>query len=153
MFKFISSAVLASSFALTCGHDASACGRGRCGGRRACATAPAAACDTQPAGPAAPAAMPDMQEMPPAPATAQNGNSQRYRSYSSDTAPASGAPQMRSSGRSYSSPYNQFRADRKMRGLHGVGQAFQPDAVDVRESSSDFKPRIDAFATMSGWKA
>ena len=78
---------------------------------------PATACDVQPAAPAAPAATPDMQEMPPTPpATAQSGT-QRYRSYSYDTAPATGATQMRSSGRRYSSPYDQFRADRKMRGL------------------------------------
>lgn len=115
MIKFISSAVLASSFALTSVHDASACGGGRCGGgRRACAAAPTAACDAQPAAPAAPAAMPDMAPKPPV--TAQNGT-QRYRSYSYDTAPAAGARQMPSSGRHYSSPYDQFRADRKVRGL------------------------------------
>jgi hypothetical protein len=114
MIKFISSAVLASSFALTSVHDASACGGGRCGVRKRCAAAPAAACDAQPAAPAAPAAIPDMA--PPAPATALNGT-QRYRSYSYDTSPATGARQMQQSGRRSSSPYDQFRADRKVGGL------------------------------------
>ena len=115
MLKLISSAVLASSFALTSTPDASACGGGRCGGGRTCNVPPAAACDAQPVAPAAPAAMPDMPDMaPPAPATAQN-STQRYRSYSYDTAPA--APQVRSSGRRYSSPYDQFSAGRKVNGL------------------------------------
>src|SRR5439155_24604890 len=60
MLNFITSSVLATSFALTACHDASACGGGRCGGRRACAPAPAASCDAQPAAPAAPAATPAM---------------------------------------------------------------------------------------------
>jgi hypothetical protein len=61
--------------------------------------------------------MPDMPDMAPAaPATAQGGT-QRRRSYSYDTAPVIRAPQAPSSARSYSSPYNQFRADRKLRGL------------------------------------
>jgi hypothetical protein len=117
MLKFISSAVVAGLFAFTNTQDASACGGGRCGGRKSCA--PAAACDAQSAVPAAPSAMPDMpgMDMPPAPpATAQNGRSQ-YRSYSYDTAPASRAPATRSYSRQNSSQYNQFRADRKMRGL------------------------------------
>jgi hypothetical protein len=113
MLSLISSAVLASSFAFTSGHEAFAC----CGGNRACAAPIAAVCDAQPAAPAAPAVMPDMaKKAAKPPATAQSAT-QRYRSYSYDTAPANRAPQMRSSGRSYSSPYDQFRADRKVRGL------------------------------------
>src|SRR5579872_3706351 len=124
MLKFIASTVVASLFALTACQDASACGGGRCGGRRNCAPAPAAACDAQPAAPAAPAATPDMpgMEMPPTPpSTAQNTRSQ-YRSYSYNPAPAYSAPAYRAPAtRSYSRPdswqQNQFRADRKMRGL------------------------------------
>jgi hypothetical protein len=60
--------------------------------------------------------MPDMPDTASAmPATAQN-TTQRYRSYSYDTAPAAGARQMPSSARRSSSFYDQFRADRKMRG-------------------------------------
>jgi hypothetical protein len=117
MLNFITSALVAGSFALTTTQDASACGGGRCGGRRTCAPAPA--CDAQPAAPAAPSATPDMpgMDMPPAPpATAQNGRSQ-YRSYSYEPSPASQSPAMRSYSRQNSSHYNQFRADRKMRGL------------------------------------
>jgi hypothetical protein len=114
MLNFISTTVLASSFALTaCCQNASACGSGGCG----CAPACAAACEAQPAGPAAPAAKPNVQEAPPAPATAQNSNALRYRSYSYDTAPVYRAPQARSSSRPNSWPQNQFRADRKMYGL------------------------------------
>lgn len=119
MLKFITSALVAGSFAFTSTQEASACGGGRCGGRRACAPAPAAACDAQPAAPGAPSAMPDMpgMDMPPAPpSTAQNGRSQ-YRSYSYEPSPASRAPVTRSYSNQNSSQYNQFRADRKMRGL------------------------------------
>jgi len=114
MLKIISSAVLASSFALSTGHDASACGGSRCGGRSACAAPAATVPNVQPAAPAAMPNMPDMASTPPATAL---GGTQRFRSYSYDTAPAIRAPQAPSSGRSYSSPYNQFRADRKVRGL------------------------------------
>lgn len=117
MLKFVTSAIVAGSFTLTACRDASACG-GRCGGRRTCTPAPAAACDTQPVAPAAPASSPDMQDMPPTPpATAQNTRSQ-YRSYSYDSAPAYRAPTTRTYGRPNSSQQNQFRADRKMLGLY-----------------------------------
>lgn len=118
MFKFISSTVLASSFALTaCCQDASASCGGGCCGAPGCDPACAEACEAQPVGPAATAAKPNVQEAPPAPATAQNGNALRYRSFSYDAAPAYRAPQARSSSRSNSWPQNQFRADRKMYGL------------------------------------
>jgi hypothetical protein len=117
MLKFITSAVVAGSFALTSAQTASASGGGLCR-KKTCAPAPAAACDTQPAAPATPAAMPDMPgmtEVPPAPATAQNGRTQ-YRSYSYGTAPVYQAPVTRSYGRTDARQQNPFRADHKIRG-------------------------------------
>jgi hypothetical protein len=116
MFSLISSAVLASSFALTSAHEASACGGGCCGGGSGCAPA-AVTCDAQPAAPATPAAKPDMPNMAPkAPATAQSGT-QRYRSYSYDAAPVARARQTPSTSGRNPSFYDQVRADRKMGGL------------------------------------
>jgi hypothetical protein len=115
MLKFITSAVIAGSFALPSAQNASACNRGSCC-KKSCA--PAAACDAQPAAPAAPATMPDMPttpDAPPAPTTAQNNRTQ-YRSYSYNPAPAYRAPVTRPYGRSDSQPPNFFRADHKMRG-------------------------------------
>jgi hypothetical protein len=128
MLKFITSAIVAGSFAFAAPQDASACSggsgcggglRGLCGGKKTCAAAPA--CEAQPAAPAtAPAATPDMHDMPdmapPAPTTAQNSTT-RYRNYSYDPTPAYRAP----AARSYSPPrswqQDQFSAGRKMYGL------------------------------------
>jgi hypothetical protein len=126
MLKFITSAIVAGSFALGAPQDASACSggsgcggglRGLCGGNKTCAAAPAAACEAQPAAPASPAATPDMPDMaPPAPTTAQN-STKTYRTYSYDPAPAYRAPAARSNGSSRSWQQDQFNAGRKMRGL------------------------------------
>ena len=109
MLKFITSAVVASSFALTASQEVFA------GGDRSCAPAPAR--QVQRAAPAVPSAVPGTpQKAPTPPATAQNTRSQ-YRSYSYDRAPIYRAPAVRS----YRSQNNwqeyQFRADRKLRGL------------------------------------
>jgi hypothetical protein len=121
MLKFITSAVVASSFALAAPQNASACGgglRGLCGSNKTCAVAPAAAaCEAQPATPAAPAATPDMPDTaPPAPTTAQN-STKTYRSYSYDAAPVYRGPAARSYRSPNSSQQNQFSAGRKMFGL------------------------------------
>jgi len=117
MLKLITSAIVAGSFALTGAQHASACGGGVCGGRRACAPAPAPACDAQPAAPAAPAASPETPDMPPTPPSTAQGAPRQYRSYSYDAAPAYRAPAARSYNRPNSWQQYQFRADRKMRGL------------------------------------
>ena len=125
MLKFITSAIVAGSFAFAAPQNASACGggsgcgglRGLCGGNKTCAAAPAAACEAQPAAPATPAATPDMPDMaPPAPTTAQSSR-QSYRTFSYDPTPAFRAPAARSNGTSRSSQQNQFSAGRKMYGL------------------------------------
>ena len=115
MLKLITSVVVAGSCAFATCQETSACGGGRCGGRRSCAPAAAAACDMPAAAPATPD-MPGMEMPPAAPSTAQNTQSQ-FRSYSYDPAPAYVAPAQRIYSRPYSSQQNQFSAGRKMRGL------------------------------------
>ena len=119
MFKFISSALLAGSFAMSSVPQASACDGGLCCHKKNCTTAPGAACAAPAAAPAASAATPDMQgmpDMPPTPpSTAQNTRSQ-YRSYSYAPAPAYRAPVTRSYGGYNTGGQGQFRADHKIRG-------------------------------------
>jgi len=121
MLKYITSAVLAGSFAFAAPQNASACCGGLfglCGNKSTCNSAPAAsACEAQPGAPSTPAATPDMPDVaPPAPTTAQNSTT-RYRTYSYDPTPAYRAPAARSYSNSRSSQQNQFSAGRKMFGL------------------------------------
>jgi len=120
MLKLIASAVLASSFALTSTSDALAGGGEHCGSGDGCGV-PTAECATQHAAPATPAAVPSASNVTTKPAPQSTATAQsstfRYRSYSYGTAPAARARQMPQSGSRYSSPYDQFRADRKVRGL------------------------------------